>query len=651
MGHLKKNCPQLRGGAGSGSGSQTTVQQRMQGQAMGSSNLRPRAQGQVFALNQDQAADETGRVIAEMEDFDCILGIDLLTTYRATVDCYQKLVQFRTTESSSWFFYGEGARPPMPVVSALKACRALESGGEGYLIYAIDSSTSSVGTDDIPVVCEFPDVFPDEIPGFPPIREVEFGIELMPGTTPISRAPYRLAPSEMRELKQQLQDLLDKGYIRPSVSPWGAPVLFVKKKDGSMRLCIDYRQLNRPDLNMRQRRWMELLKDFDCEIQYQPSRMNLVADALSRKVQNSMLTSLTISKVHEHLGTSGWTYQISGNYFIVSSIQVEPQILSRIKAAQKTDPHIHRLKELSRTGQTEKFSVASDGSLRFNGRLLVPNLIDLKEAILKEAHCSRHSIHPGIRKMYHTLRAHYWWEGMKKDISHFVAKCLTCQQVKAERMRPGGMLHSLEVPQWNWEHIAMDFVTHLPRSNRGCDAIWCRSPICWEDVGERQLSKPEFIQEMKDKVELIRKRMKAAQDRQASYANQRRRPLEFQVGDYVFLKVSPFRGTMRFGHKGKLAPRYIGLYMIIERIDTLAYRLDLPQSLSLIHNVFHVSMLRKYEPDPSHILNVEDVELDSSLSYVEHPVQNLDRKERQLRSKTIPLVLVQWSRHGREEST
>ncbi|XP_073020031.1 uncharacterized protein [Primulina eburnea] len=172
MGHLKKNCPQLRGGAGSGSGSQTTVQQRTQGQAVGGSNFRPRAQGQVFALNQDQAADETGRVIAEMEDFDCILGIDLLTTYRATVDCYQKLVQFRTTESSSWFFYGEGARPPMPVVSALKACRALESGGEGYLIYAIDSSTSSVGTDDIPVVCEFPDVFPDEIPGFPPIREV-----------------------------------------------------------------------------------------------------------------------------------------------------------------------------------------------------------------------------------------------------------------------------------------------------------------------------------------------------------------------------------------------------------------------------------------------------------------------------------------------
>ncbi|XP_075481177.1 uncharacterized protein LOC142521887 [Primulina tabacum] len=138
----------------------------------------------------------------------------------------------------------------------------------------------------------------------------------------------------------------------------------------------------------------------------------------------------------------------------------------------------------------------------------------------------------------------------------------------------------------------------------------CRSPICCEDVGERQKSKPEFVQEMKDKVELIRKRMKAFQDRQASYANKRRRPLEFRVDDYVFLK-----------------------------------------SISAIHDVFHVSMLRKYEPDPSYVLSTKDVELDSSLSYVEHPVQILDRKEKQLRNKTILLVLVKWSRHGIEKAT
>ncbi|XP_073033795.1 uncharacterized protein [Primulina eburnea] len=108
---------------------------------------------------------------------------------------------------------------------------------------------------------------------------------------------------------------------------------------------------------------------------------------------------------------------------------------------------------------------------------------------------------------------------------------------------------------------------------------------------------------------------------------------------------------MRFGRKGKLAPRYIDPSAIVERIGTLAYRLDLPQSLSAIHKVFHVSMLRKYEPDPSHVLRTDEVELDSSLSYVEHPVQIIDRKEKKLKNKTIPLVMVQWSRHGREEAT
>ncbi|XP_075475693.1 uncharacterized protein LOC142509668 [Primulina tabacum] len=386
---------------------------------------------------------------------------------------------------------------------------------------------------------------------------------------------------------------------------------------------------------------MELLKDFYCEILYQPGRMNLVTYALSSKAQNAMLTSLNISKVHEHLGTSGWTYQISGDYIIVLSIKVEPHIITSIKTAQRTDPHIHRLKELAQTDLSDKFRVALDGSLRFNGRLVVPNLIDLKEAILREAHCSQHRIHPGNRKMYHTLRAHYWWEGMKKEISDFVAKCLTCQLVEAERMRPGG--------EFSYNNSFQTTIGMAP-----FEALYgrkCRSPNCWEDVGERQMSKTEFVQEMKYKVEMIRNRMKAAKNRQASYANKRRQPLECRVGDYVFLKVSPFRGTIRFGHKGKLAPRYIGPYEIVETIDTLAYRLDLPQSLSAIHDVFHVSMLCMYEQVPYHVLSTEDVGLDSSLSYVENPVQFLDRKEKQLKNKTIPLVKVQWSRHGIEEAT
>ena len=118
-------------------------------------------------------------------------------------------------------------------------------GCQGFLAHVIDSRVASPSISEIPIVHEFSDVFPDELPGFPIDREIEFSIELLPGVSAISIAPYRMAPLELRELKVQLQDLLDKGFIRPSVSPWGAPMLFVKKKDGSMWLCIDYRQLNK----------------------------------------------------------------------------------------------------------------------------------------------------------------------------------------------------------------------------------------------------------------------------------------------------------------------------------------------------------------------------------------------------------------------
>ena len=118
-------------------------------------------------------------------------------------------------------------------------------GCQGFLAHVVDSRVASPSIFEIPIVHEFPDVFPDKLPGLPIDREIEFSIELLPGVSTISIAPYRMAPLELRELKVQLQDLVDKGFIRPSVSPWGAPVLFVKKKDGSMRLCIDYRQLNK----------------------------------------------------------------------------------------------------------------------------------------------------------------------------------------------------------------------------------------------------------------------------------------------------------------------------------------------------------------------------------------------------------------------
>ncbi|XXG88324.1 hypothetical protein AAC387_Pa12g0548 [Persea americana] len=167
------------------------------------------------------------------------------------MDCFEKTVRLAVDGSYDTVeFVGERRPPSTRMISALKAERMMKAGCEGYIAF-ISEDKKSTGVGEIPVVCEFPDVFPDEIPGLPPIREIDFTIELAPGIAPISRAPNRMAPAELRELNTQLEELLDKGFVRPSMSPWGAPVLFVKKKDGSMRMCIDYRQLNQAIVNNR----------------------------------------------------------------------------------------------------------------------------------------------------------------------------------------------------------------------------------------------------------------------------------------------------------------------------------------------------------------------------------------------------------------
>ena len=179
----------------------------------------------------------------------------------------------------------------------------------------------------------------------------------------------------------------------------------------------------------------------------------------------------------------------------------------------------------------------------------------------------------------------------------------------------------------------------------------CRTPLCWNETSERKLLGLEIVQTTVDKVNVIHAQLKAAQDRQKSYADKRRKDLEFEVGDRVFLKLSPLKGVVRFGKRGKLSPRYIGPFEIVERIGPVAYRLDLPEELSRVHNVFHISMLRKYIPDPSHVLETLEIELRDDLSYEKQAVQILGREAKELYNKTISLVKVLWRNHLVEEAT
>ncbi|KAJ9540954.1 hypothetical protein OSB04_027460 [Centaurea solstitialis] len=179
----------------------------------------------------------------------------------------------------------------------------------------------------------------------------------------------------------------------------------------------------------------------------------------------------------------------------------------------------------------------------------------------------------------------------------------------------------------------------------------CRTPICWGEVGQRVLGSTEVVQRTTEDIQRIRERLRTAQSRQKSYADRRRSDLEFQVGDRVLLKVSPWKGVIRFRKRGKLGPRYIGPFTVLARVGKVAYRLELPAVLGQIHSTFHVSQLRKCLADETAHIPLDDIQVDESLNYVERPVAVLDRKVKRLRRREIGIVKVQWQHRKGSEWT
>ena len=179
----------------------------------------------------------------------------------------------------------------------------------------------------------------------------------------------------------------------------------------------------------------------------------------------------------------------------------------------------------------------------------------------------------------------------------------------------------------------------------------CRTHVCWTELNEHKVIGPNIVKDTEAKVQVIRQRLKTASDRQKSYADLKMKDIEYEVGDKVFLKVSPWRKVLRFGKKGKLSPKFIGSYEVLERIGPVAYRLALPSELAKLHDVFHVSMLRKYRYDESHILPVQDIQVQPDFTFHAEPKVILDREVKQLRYKQASLVKVLWQHHGIEEAT
>jgi hypothetical protein len=225
------------------------------------------------------------------------------------------------------------------------------------------------------------------------------------------------------------------------------------------------------DLNLRQRRWLELIKDYyDLEIHYHPGKANLVADALSQKehVHSAVVAQLPDEIVEDfmrlNLGIVAHTKGVI--------IDVEPTFEQEIHKGQIGDAKIQEIKDLITEGRGPEFTEDEQGTVWFKDMICVPDIESLRETILKEAHNSDYSIHPGSNKMYQDLKQKYWWYGLKRDVAAHVAECDVCQRVKAEHQRPAGLLHPLKIPEWKWEEIGMDFIVGLPRTPAGYDSIW-----------------------------------------------------------------------------------------------------------------------------------------------------------------------------------
>nr|GEY07911.1 putative reverse transcriptase domain-containing protein [Tanacetum cinerariifolium] len=594
-------------------------------------------------------------MVIELGSFDVIIGMDWLSKNDAAILCGEKKVRI-PLKNKALIIESDRNQSRLKIISCIKAQKYIENGCELFLAQVTGTVSKDKRVEDVPVIRNFPEVFPEDLPGLSPPKQVEFRIDLIPGATPMARAPYRLAPYELKELSEQLKELSEKGFIRSSSSPWGAPVLFVKKKDGSFRMCIDYRELNK--LMIKNKYPLPRINDLFDQLQGSSvySKIDLRSGYHQLRIREEDIpitafrTSAPILSLPE--GSEDFVVYCDASLrgFGAELMQREKAnvVADALSRKDKEPIRVHTLVVTVHNNLPEQIRNAQAEACKKEN-------IGLRDLIMLESHKSKYSIHPGFDKMYHDLKKLYWWPNMKADIATYVRKYLTCAKVKAEHQRPSGLLQQPEIPVWKWEKITMDFITKLSRTQSGYDSIWVivdrlTKSAHFIPVNEKFKTKKLvrlYLKEIVCKhgvpVSIILDRDPIFASRQKSYADVRRKPLEFEVGDRVMLKVSPWKGVIRFGKRGKLSPRYIGPFKILSRIGPVAYKVDLPRELHEIHNTFYVSNLKKCLANEELVIPLDEVKIDDRLYFIEEPVEIMDREVKQLKQSRIPIVKVQWN--------
>ncbi|GJQ93809.1 putative reverse transcriptase domain-containing protein [Tanacetum coccineum] len=442
------------------------------------------------------------------------------------------------------------------------------------------------------------------------------------------------------------------------------------------------------DLNMRQRRWIELFSDYECEIRYHPGKANVVLILAAQKeafeqqiekrddgslyfmdriwvplvgdVKITIMDEAYKSKYSVHPGADKMYYDLRDMYWWPGMKRDIATYVSKCLTCSKVKVEHQRPSGLLQQPEIPEWKW---DKITMDFITKLPSTERLARIYIDEI-VARHGVPVSI---------------ISDRDGRFTSRCWqTVQNALGTRLDMSTAYHpqmdgqserTIQTLEDMLRACVIDFGgswdVHLPlaefsynnsyHSSIRCapfEALYgrkCRSPVLWAEIGESSLIGPELVQETTDKVVLIKEKLKAARDRQKSYADNRRKPLEFEVGDRVMLKVSPWKGVIRFGKKGKLAPRYVGPFEILERVGPVAYRLRLPEELSGVHDTFHVSNLKKCLADASLHVPLDEIKVDKTLRFVEEPVEIMDREIKSLKRSRISLVKVCWnSKRGPE---
>ncbi|GJY06813.1 putative reverse transcriptase domain-containing protein [Tanacetum coccineum] len=626
-------------------------------------------------------------MLIDLGSFDVIIGMDWLTKNHIVIVCDKKIVRI-PYENEILIVQGDKCdkenKSTLSIISCVKAHKYIEKVCQLFLAQVTvkenKDESKEKRLEDVPTVRDFLEVFPEDLLGLPPIRQVEFQIDLVPGAAVVARAPYRLAPSEMEELFTQLQELSDKGFIRPSSSPWGASVLFFKKKDGSFRICIDYRELNK--ITVKNRYPLSRIDDLFDQLQGLSvySKIDLRSGYHQLRVRD------------EDIPKTAFRTRFRTNFGVAQEGRIVRQVLEvRFLAVEGLAGYYRRFIEgfskiakpmTKLTQKSVKFNWGEKEETAFQTfkqKLCSAPILALPEGNQKElnmrqrkwlkllsdydcelrylpgkanvvADALSQKSRPKPLRVEARKEENYGTEDLYGMIKKLEPRAdgTFCLKNRIwipcfEYQKPSGLLVQPIIPVWNLENITMDFVTKLPKTTSGQDTIWfsynnnyhtsikaapfealygrkCRSPICWAEVGDAQLTGPEIVRETTKKIIQIKHRLQASRDRKRSYAEKRHKPLEFQVGDKILAKVG-----------------------------TVAYRLELPEKLSRVHSTFHVSNLKKCLSDEPLAIPLDEIHVDDKLNFIEESVEIMDSEVKRLKQSRIPIVKVHWnSRRGPE---